>query len=195
MLKIAVMLFFAASLFAFHFADININNKDFEAKLGFDMGQFNETLAPDSIFFGIGYCNGDASHSDLDDVDELVEAFFLMQQPFGASDAFMLGMGIKYEFSKVGDADFSALALGFEGIYLLPFELSIPMYLGAKFYYSPEVLSFGDAKNYIEYRFYYDVEIISRGHINIGYRAIDLNFDRADIEYNHAWYLGFRFQF
>ena len=195
MLKIVFTLLFATTLFAFHSAEVNINNKDFELKLDFDVGQFNESVMPDSLFFGIGYMNVDASHSDFADPEELVNASFLMQRPIGSSSSFLLGMGVRYIFSKQGESDFSALALGLQGRYLLPLHLSIPIYMAADFYYSPEVLSFMDAKNYVAYRVFGDVEIIERGHIVCGYRNIDLNYDRVDMNYNASWYLGFRFQF
>ena len=184
-----------SSLFAFHMMELNINDKDFEGKLRFDMGQFNESVMPDSTFFGIGYMKGSEQNSDFNSVDGLVEANFLMQRPFGSSDNLLIGMGIKYEYSRINDYDFSAIPLGLQIRYMLPFESSIPMYIGGMFYYSPAVLTFNDAKNYIEYRVGFDVEIIERGHLIVGYRNIDLNFDEKDMNYNRSWYLGFRFQF
>jgi len=192
------LLFIAAmssALFGFHTAELNINDKDFEGKLRFDMGQFNETVMPDSIFFGIGYIKGSEEHSDFPTADGLVEAAFLMQRPFGSSENLLIGMGIKYEYSRIRESDFSALPIGLEARYLLPVSVGVPMYVGGIFYYSPEVLTFNDAKNYIEYRANFDMELIERGHVVIGYRNIDLNTDVKDMNYNHSWYLGFKFQF
>jgi len=192
------LLFIAAmssALFGFHTAELNINDKDFEGKLRFDMGQFNETVMPDSIFFGIGYIKGSEEHSDFPTADGLVEAAFLMQRPFGSSENLLIGMGIKYEYSRIRESDFSALPIGLEARYLLPISVGVPMYVGGIFYYSPEVLTFNDAKNYIEYRANFDMELIERGHVVIGYRNIDLNTDVKDMNYNHSWYLGFKFQF
>lgn len=192
------LLFIAAmssALFGFHTAELNINDKDFEGKLRFDMGQFNETVMPDSIFFGIGYIKGSEEHSDFPTADGLVEAAFLMQRPFGSSENLLIGMGIKYEYSRIKESDFSALPIGLEARYLLPVSVGVPMYVGGIFYYSPEVLTFNDAKNYIEYRANFDMELIERGHVVIGYRNIDLNTNAKDMNYNHSWYLGFKFQF
>ena len=118
-----------------------------------------------------------------------------MQRPFGTNENLLVGMGIKYEYSRVANEDFSALPLGLELRYLLPFDTGVPMYVSGLFYYSPEVLTFNDAKNYIEYRANFDIEIIERGHLLVGYRNIDLNFDAVDMNYNRSWYLGFKFQF
>jgi len=193
--KLLLIATIATTLFAFHTAELNINDKDFEGKLRFDVGQFNQTVMPDSLFFGIGYIKGSEDNSDFRDTDGLVEATFLMQRPFGSSENLLVGMGIKYEYSRVANEDFSALPLGLELRYLLPFDTGVPMYIGGVFYYSPEVLTFNDAKNYIEYRANFDIEIIERGHLLVGYRNIDLNFDAADMNYNRSWYLGFKFQF
>jgi hypothetical protein len=196
MLKKTVLLALgASSLFAFHMAELNINDKDFEAKLRFDMGQFNESVMPDTTFFGIGYIKGSEDHSDFHQADGLVEANFLMQRNVGNSENLTLGLGIKYEYSNIDDEDFSAIPLGIEARYRLPFDTGIPIYIGGIFYYSPEVLTFNDAKNFVEYRANVDLEIIERGHLVAGYRNIDLNFEEVDMNYNNSWYLGFRFQF
>ena len=193
--KLLLIITITSTLFGFHTAELNINDKDFEGKLRFDIGQFNQTVMPDSLFFGIGYIKGSEDNSDFRDTDGLVEAAFLMQRPFGTNENLLVGMGIKYEYSRVANEDFSALPLGLELRYLLPFDTGVPMYVSGLFYYSPEVLTFNDAKNYIEYRANFDIEIIERGHLLVGYRNIDLNFDAVDMNYNRSWYLGFKFQF
>ncbi len=196
MLKIVIFIALGVqTLFAFHMLELNINDKDFEGKLQFDIGQFNQSVMPDTTFFGIGYTKGSEQNSDFTNADGLVEANFLMQRPLGSSENFLIGMGIKYEYSRINEKDFSAIPLGLEARYLLPFNIGMPIYLGGIFYYSPQVLTFNDAKNYIEYRGYLNLEIIERGHIVMGYRNIDLNFDVSDMNYNRSWYLGFQFQF
>jgi len=196
MLKIiSMMLAGASALLAFHVAELNINDKDFEASLRFDMGQFNEAVMPDSTFFGFRYIQGSEEHSDMHKTEGLVDASFLLQRPFGPNNALSIGMGVKYVYTRISDEDFSAIPLGLQARYLLPLHVGVPVYAAGEFYYSPEVLSFSDAKNYIEYRALMGVEMIERGHIIAGYRNIDTNFDIADVNYNSSWFLGFRFQF
>ncbi len=196
MLKIVIFIALGVqTLFAFHMIELNINDKDFEGKLQFDIGQFNQSVMPDTTFFGIGYMKGSEQNSDFTNADGLVEANFLMQRALGSSENFLIGMGIKYEYSRINEKDFSAIPLGLEARYLLPLHIGMPIYLGGIFYYSPQVLTFNDAKNYIEYRGCLNLEIIEHGHIVMGYRNIDLNFDVSDMNYNRSWYLGFQFQF
>ena len=74
--KLLLIITITSTLFGFHTAELNINDKDFEGKLRFDIGQFNQTVMPDSLFFGIGYIKGSEDNSDFRDTDGLVEAAF-----------------------------------------------------------------------------------------------------------------------
>lgn len=196
MLKTIVLSLLAASgLMAFHSAEININDQDFETSMLFDMGQFNHTLMPDTTFFGFRYLKGSEDHSDLPETEGLVDASFLLQRPVGSASAFVIGMGVKYIYLQISGEEFSALPLGLHLRYALPLSMGIPVYIGGNFYYSPEVLTFNEGKNFIEYRAFVDVEMIERGHIVGGYRNVDTNFDADDIHYNRSWYAGFRFEF
>ncbi len=192
--RMALPLLAATTLMAFHTAELNINDKDFETTLLIDMGQFNHTLMPDSTFFGFRYLKGSEDHSDLHKTEALVDASFLLQRPLGNSGLTM-GMGVKYVYMQISDDEFSALPLGLHLRYALPVGVGVPVYVGAQFYYSPEVLTFNEGKNFIEYRAFLDLEIIERGHIIGGYRSVETNFDVDDITYNHSWFAGFRFDF
>jgi hypothetical protein len=195
MLKLFIGLLFSLPLWAFHSAEVNINEKDFEGALMFDIGQFNESLRPDTTFVGASYIKGSESHSDFSKTEGMIGADFLLQQAIGAYPALTVGMGVKYRYVKVEDTSFSAIPIGLELKYAIPVGIRIPIHVGGMFYYSPEVLSFDKAKNYIEYRLYGDVELIERGHIVVGYRNIDTNFKYIDRTYNDSWFFGFRFQF
>jgi len=48
--KILLMTVTVISAFALHTAEININDKDLELNAKFDMGQFNETIYPNTVF-------------------------------------------------------------------------------------------------------------------------------------------------
>ncbi|MBN2894457.1 MAG: hypothetical protein JXK05_01010 [Campylobacterales bacterium] len=196
MLKImALPLLAATTLMAFHTAELNINDKDFEGSILFDMGQFNHTLMPDTTFFGLRYLKGSEDHSDLHKTEALVDASFLLQRPVGSSSGVVVGMGVKYVYLQIADEEFSALPLGLHLRYALPLGIGVPVYTGAQFYYSPQVLTFNEGKNFIEYRAFVDVEMIERGHIVAGYRNVDTNFDADDVNYNRSWFAGFRFEF
>lgn len=187
----------ATAVFAMHSAEININDKDLELGAAFDIGQFNDTVEPDTTFLGFNFLKGSDEHSADDaDVENLYEANFLMKREV-ADSGVTFGIGVKANYSKVGDITFSTLPIGLEVGYTFPVE--IPVYLGANLYYAPESLAFSDAESYLEYRLEVDVEVIERGSIVVGYRNIDTNVEintrNEDVNFNKSAYFGFKFAF
>lgn len=181
------------SAFAFHIGELNINNKDIEAQARLDMGQFNHQVDPHTTFIGMRYLSSSKDHSDYHKDPQLFELNALLQKEVSSLPALRLGIGVRYEYVDVDDVDFSAIPLGVEVAYRLPSEDFIPMHLGGSFYYSPEVLSFGDAKHYLEYKINLDFEIIDNGFITIGYRHIDTRYQAGNSENLNAGFLfGFK---
>jgi hypothetical protein len=190
--KLGLITVCAASAFAMHTAEININDKDLEVSGQFDIGQFNDAVEPNTMFVGAKFLNADEKNSDNDNanLDPYFEVSFLMMKEMGDS-GFKLGLGGKLNYTE----NFSALPLGVEGSYKIPADNLIPMYINAAVYYAPSVLSFSDADSYFETRINYDIEVIDNGKITLGYRKIDTNYDNLDFTYNNSWYVGFKFSF
>ena len=196
--KILMLSACAASAFALHTAEININNKDLEVGAQFDMGQFNDAVEPNTLFVGARFLNADAKNSSNSNanVDPLVEANILMMKDI-AKSGFRLGIGAKVNYAQVSSSKFVSVPLGVEGAYTLPIQNLIPIHLNAAVYYAPKVLSFQKAKNYLETRFSVDFELIENGNISVGYRKIETNYDftSGDFRYNRSAYLGFKLKF
>ena len=195
--KSALILLSAASAFAMHTAEININDKDLELGAKFDLGQFNSTVEPDTTFVGFTYLNGDEANSEIvTDINGYLEANFLMKREIQNSGV-TFGIGVKTNYTKANEYSFMSIPLGLEVGYNLP--TAIPVSLGAKVYYAPESLSILDADSFLEYRLDVNIEIIERGSIVLGYRNIDTNFEVASnsskLNYNSSAYFGFRFAF
>ena len=190
----------AVSAFAMHTVELNINEKDVEGQLRIDMGQFNDSVMPNSVLLGLTLLHGSEDHSDVDP-KTFIEINFLFQRTIPATDdALTLGMGVKLDYTQLQhkhykQQDYFAMPIGIEGNYRLPFDIAIPLHIGGSVYYAPEVLSFNDAKNYLEYRAYFDVEIIEGGKIRLGYRNIDTDTKNYDANYNHSAYFGFKMAF
>ncbi|EQB35633.1 hypothetical protein M947_10145 [Sulfurimonas hongkongensis] len=193
--KLGLIALCAASAFAMHNVELNINDKDLEFGAKVDMGQFNEAVDPDTVFIGAKILHGDEDHSDFNDNGDMnayYEANFLMQKRVGSSDL-VLGLGIKLNGTK----NFSSIPLGIEATYKI-LNGAIPLYLKGAAYYAPEVLSMQDAESFLEYRVSLDVELITNGYVTVGYRSIDTNYDSnkgGDINYNRSAYIGVRFAF
>jgi len=191
--KLGLAILCATSAFAMHNVSLDINNKDIEIGARLDMGQFNDSVEPDTVFLGGKFLHGDKDHGDLAKSEDYAELNFLMQREI-ESIGLNIGLGVKFNYVK----DFSSVPLGAEIVYKLPFEDVMPMRVGGSFYYAPQVLTMQDGENYLEYRFEFDVEVISNAHVFVGYRNIDVNYDTkhgGDKNYNSSGYLGFKFAF
>ncbi len=197
MLKKMIMLVVSASsAFALHYAEVNINNVDVNAKVSMDMGQFNQVIEPDTTFWGLEYTNGSPSHSNgYDKNGGMGDVFFLMMRPLGNLEDLRVGLGMKLVFTQLNKSNFLALPFGLEVEYRLPFDLPVNFYLGANGYASPEVLSFESAKNYFSYNANFDIEVIERARLSVSYKAQHTNFIDFDALYNRAVYFGVKFGF
>jgi len=194
--KTTLIALYAASAFAMHSGEININNKDLEIGVKFDLGQFNTAIEPDTMYVGGKFINADGDHATDKpaDLDPYFELNFLMMRAVG-NQGMSIGMGTKAAFSE----HYLAIPLGLEFAYELPVTDFVPMYLHGSLYYAPSVLCMSDADSYLEYRISYDVEVIKNGLITLGYRNIDTNYDnsgsKVDFTYNDSFYVGFKIGF
>ena len=197
--KIGLATLCAASAFAMHNVELNINDKDLEIGAKLDMGQFSDAIEPNTIFIGGKFLHGDDDHSDVDDddridsVDDYGELNFLMKRSI-ADTGLSIGLGVKLNYTK----DFASVPLGADISYRLPVGGKVPMYIGGSIYYAPQVLTMQDGDNFFEFRFEFDAEVIKNGHAVAGYRKIDTNYDKnkgGDVIYNQSPYIGFRFAF
>lgn len=188
--KITIMAACAASAFAMNSASININNEDLELNARFDIGQFNDNVEPNGMFVGVKYL--DAHNANTVNNNALYEVNFLMKKPMGTS-GFNVGLGVKANYTK----DFTSFPLGMEVGYSIPSVNLVPMSINADIYYAPKVLSFNNANKYLEYRIEYDAQVIKQGHVVVGYRHINTDYDdaRGNFTYNASAYIGFKFEF
>lgn len=187
--KISLVALSTVSVFAMHSAEVNINNSDLELSAKLDMGQFNDSVEPDTIFLGARYINADERHSDARSIDDYQELNFLMQK--NVNSDFRFGLGVKLNHTE----EFVSIPLGLEALYKLPVTSNVPFYFGAALYAAPEVLSFDKADSFLEYRFTLEAEAIKNGFITFGYRHLDTNYERRDVEYNESLYFGLKFLF
>lgn len=190
--KLALLSVSAASAFALHNAEININNKDLEVAAQLDIGQFNRNVKPDTLFVGARFLNADEEHSDDDraDLNPLLEANLLKIEEL--TRGLRLGLGVKGIWTK----NYAAIPLGVEGKYTLDTRDYVPFHFNVGIYYAPQVLALRDADSYLEARFSVDVEIIQNGNITLGYRTIETNYENeADFTYNRSAFIGFKLNF
>jgi len=194
--KLTLLTLSSVAAFAMHTAEININDSDLELGAKLDMGQFYDTVEPDTVFVGFKFLNADDKHSENDKagIKPYYEVNFLMQRDIG-DKGMSIGLGMKLNYTKAAKSDFMSIPLGAEFGYKIPASDLIPMSVHGSLYYAPSVLSFSDADSFLEYRLSYDIEVIPNGNITLGYRRIDTNYEAADFKYNSSWFAGFKFGF
>ncbi|WP_373036186.1 YfaZ family outer membrane protein [Sulfurimonas sp.] len=194
--KLGLLAICAASAFAMHNVELNVNDKDLEFGAKVDMGQFNENVEPDTVFVGAKILHGSVDNSDFtssSQMQDYVEANFLMQRKVEATDL-VIGLGVKLNATK----NFTSIPLGAELGYKFAFSDKFPLYLRGALYYAPEVLSMQDAKSFLEYRASLDLEVIKNASVTLGYRSIDTNYTSStggDKTYNKSAYVGVKFAF
>lgn len=194
--KLGLITFCAASAFAMHNAELNLNDKDLEFGVKFDAAQYNENIEPENIYVGGRILHGSSDNSDFSsnsDIDDYLEANLLFQTKVKESES-TFGMGIKFNYTK----DYSSIPLGLEVKHKIEVVEELPLYIKGALYYAPEVLSFRDAENFFEYRVEVEAEVMENAAVTIGYRSIDTNYDKdggGDVNYNKSMYLGLRFAF
>ncbi len=193
--KLGLIALCTASAFAMHSVELNINDKDLELGAKVDMGQFNDSIDPDTVFIGAKMLHADEKHSDFNknsEMNDYYEANFLMQRRVGTSEL-VIGLGAKINVTK----NFSSIPIGAEATYKV-LDGAVPMYLRGAVYFAPEILSMQDAKSFLEYRASLDVEVITNAYVYFGFRSIDTNYDDkkgGNISYNRSVYLGLKFGF
>ncbi len=192
-------LLLASSTYAMHEFELNVNNKDLDLHLGLDMGQFNDNIEPDNLMINMRLMKGEQDHARLpgeQDTNILGELGFVAQASSAMAPGLVMGMGIKLAYTPLDNQSIFAMPIGVVTDYTLPLDIIIPLHIGGKFYYAPEVLAFEQSTSYMEYQANFDVEIMERGLITMGYRGIDTpTKDKGNTYYNRSFFVGFKFKF
>lgn len=192
-------LFLTSSLSAMHEFEMNLNNKDLDFHLNFDMGQFNNNIEPENMMMNMRVVMGSNDHARLPferDNNVLGEFGFLAKSSSAMAPGLTMGMGVKMGYTYLEHESIFAIPIGVEMDYVLPFITFIPLHIGGLFYYAPEVLSFSASTSYMEYEGNFDIEIMERGLITMGYRGIDTPLKhQRNAYFNRSYFVGLKFKF
>ena len=199
MKKIILVTLIGTSAFAAHQVEFNLNDKEVEGQVLFDLSKFGVPL--EGAYAGARILNGDERNSDkIEDITPLKEVLFKVMRPMESVAGLSLGLGIKGEYTKFDGASYAAIPLGLEADMKLPLATPFPLHVGGALYYAPSELVFHDGVKYLEVRTYLDAEVIHNGHIEVGYRNIDPDLKTHYVKsntvtYNEAFYCGLRLDF
>lgn len=187
------------SAFATHQIEFNLNDKEVEGQVLFDLSKMGVPL--EGAYAGARILNGDKRNSDkIENISQFKEVSFLVMRPVESVEGLSLGLGIKGVYTKFDGDHYAAIPLGLEADMKLPFETPFPLHVGGALYYAPSDLVFHDGDKYLEVRTYLDAEAIHNGHIEVGYRNIDPDLKTHYVKsntvtYNEAFYCGLRLDF
>jgi len=193
------LLMTASASYAMHEFELNLNNRDVDLHLGLDMGQFNNSIEPESFLIKARLMKSDDAHARFPYNEEpniLTEVGFVVQSTSAFAPGLTMGMGIKLAYTPLDNQSIFAAPIGIVSDYRLPLDIAIPLHLGAQFYYAPEVLSFERSTRYMEYQANFDIQLLERGFITTGYRGIETPIKgHDDTYYNRSFFAGVRFLF
>jgi len=201
MLKKVILstLLLSSTIYAMHEFELNLNKKDLDLHLELDMGQFNDNIEPENLMIESRLMIADPDNSRLpNEKDEIMlgELGFVAQSSSAMAPGLTMGMGVKLAYGYLNTGDILAMPIGVSTDYVLPFESFIPLHIGGRFYYAPEVLAFEDSTSYMEYQVNFDIELMERGLLTMGYRGIDTPLKgMSDAYYNRSYFFGFKFKF
>ena len=199
MKKIILGTLIGTSAFAAHQVAFNLNDKEVEGQVLFDLSKMGVPL--EGAYAGTRILNGDERNSDkIEDISPLKEVSFKIMRPVESVEGLSLGLGIKGEYTKFDGERYAAIPLGLEADMKLPLATPFPLHGGGALYYAPSDLVFHDGEKYLEVRIYLDAELLHNGHIEVGYRNIDPDLKTHSIKsnnvtYNEAFYCGLRLDF
>jgi hypothetical protein len=167
---------------------------DFEAALSQDTAQF--TLRSDSSLIGWGGSDLAVGLFFNDDDDVIFDAS-LMQMRQASEDApLTFGVGVKGYLGQLDDpdADVFAFAVGGEVRYTIPGTM--PMAVYARAFYAPNITSFGDAEEVMDYQVGYQIEVLPQTTAFVGVRHFEIETDDDDYDLSDdEFFVGVRLTF
>ena len=155
------------------------NANDFEAALSSETAQF--TFRSDSSLIGWG--GSDLAlgvfYNEADDI--LLQASLLQMRQASAENPLTFGVGVKTYLGSLDNGDdILALAIGGQIRYTVPGTMPMAVYLSA--YYAPEITSFSDSEEVVDYQFGFQIEALPQTIAFVGIRHLEVSDGNSDYE-------------
>ncbi len=168
---------------------------DFEAALSTETAQF--TFRSDSSLVGWGGADLGFGLFYNDDSDYLLQLSLMQMRQPSEENPLTFGVGVRGYLGHLDDADQDvfAFALGGELRYTIPGTMPMAFYLRG--FLAPDITSFSDSEEVIDYTFGIQLEILPQTTAFIGIRHLEVETDDAgDVELDDdRFHLGVRLTF
>lgn len=151
---------------------------DLELALSKDTAQF--TFRSDSSMIGWGGADLAFSLFYNDNNDVLGQISLLQLRPPSEENPVSLGVGAKIYLGTLDNpsANIFALAISGEVRYTFPGKMPMAIYLNGN--WAPDITSFSDTKEVLDFNFGYQIEVLPQTTAFIGYRRLEVDTKEKD---------------
>ena len=148
---------------------------DFEAALSSETAQF--TFRSDSSVIGWGGADLGLGLFYNDESDFIAQASLIQMRQASEDNPLTFGVGVKSYLGVLDDIDQDVFAVGIGGEvrYTIPGTMPMAVYLRAT--YAPEITSFLDAEEVIDYQLGFQIEILPQTMAFVGVRHLEFETD------------------
>lgn len=156
------------------------NASDFEAALSSKTAQF--TFRSDSSVIGWGGSDFSVGLFYNDESDFVAQVGLLQMRQASQQNPLTFGVGVKAYIGSLDDINKNVLALGIGGElrYTIPGTMPMAVYLRAT--YAPEITSFSDSEEVIDYQYGFQIEALPQTIAFIGVRHLEIKTKTVDYE-------------
>lgn len=171
------------------------NANDFEAALSKETAQF--TFRSDSSLIGWGGADLALGLFYNDDSDIIGQASLIQMRQPSEETPLTFGVGVKAYLGYLDDPDENLAGFGIGGAVQYTIPGTMPMAVYARGFYTPDITSFSDANEIIDYTLGFQIEILpeTTGFVGIRHLEIDTDDDGDYDADDNNIHLGVRLTF
>ncbi len=148
---------------------------DFEAALSSETAQF--TFRSDSSLIGWGGSDLELGLFYNDESDFVAQASLLQLRQASQDNPLTFGVGVKAYFGILDDVDQDVFAFGIGGEVRYTIAGTMPMAVYFRGYYAPEITSFLDVEEVIDYQLGFQIEVLPQTIAFVGIRHLEFETD------------------
>ncbi len=148
---------------------------DFEAALSSETAQF--TFRSDSSLIGWGGSDLAFGLFYNEDSDYVFQASLMQMRQASEENPLTFGVGVKTYLGSLDDINEDVFAFGIGGEVRYTIPGTMPMALYLRGFYAPDITSFADAEEVIDYTFGFQIEALPQTTAFIGIRHLEFETD------------------
>ncbi|MEM7563245.1 MAG: YfaZ family outer membrane protein [Pseudomonadota bacterium] len=156
-----------------------LSANDFEAALSSETAQF--TFRSDSSLIGWGGSDLVLGFFYNEEDDFVLQGSLLQMRQASAENPLTLGVGVKAYLGRLDNGD-DILALGIGGQIRYTVPGTMPMAIYLQGHYAPEITSFSDSEEVVDYQLGFQIEALPQTIAFVGVRHLEIDNGSSDYE-------------